>query len=199
MQLTAVFESWHIGDGNYPPLHRGQRVRLSFELEASNLAVAPTAAGPRLEHLGNAKYRGVGRALRVYRGEESITVIEADGFRFYVNRSVTEKLNAGASVEFAGTLLLDHYLWVEFLPRYSDAPDLFYNLRVTRILRVSVPERFVTRHSRGKALPTRVGCEAFEDVEDIETMEGQRFDEEFYVVDFDTTGLEHADIPRTFQ
>ena len=154
MQLTAVFESWHIGDGNYPPLHRGQLVRLSFELEASNLAIAPVAAGARFEHRGNAEYRGVGRVLRVYRGEASIAVIEANGFRFYVNGPVAENLAAGASVEFAGTLLLDHYLWVEFLSRYSDPPDLFYNLRVTRILRVSVPERFIARHSRGKALPT---------------------------------------------
>ena len=40
--LTAVFESWHIGNGNYPPLRRGEQVNLSFEIEP--LAIDPLAA-----------------------------------------------------------------------------------------------------------------------------------------------------------
>jgi len=45
MEIAAIFESWHIGDGNYPPLHRGQRVRLSFELIPQRIE-APHPAAP---------------------------------------------------------------------------------------------------------------------------------------------------------
>ena len=37
MNLTACFESWHIGDGNSPPLSRGDLVSLSFEVWAEEL------------------------------------------------------------------------------------------------------------------------------------------------------------------
>ena len=33
MDIVAVFQTWHIGDGNYPPLEKEQLVNLSFELE----------------------------------------------------------------------------------------------------------------------------------------------------------------------
>ena len=108
-------------------------------------------------------------------------------------------LSPGERVEFAGTLLLDHYIWVEYLHTYPDPPDLFYNLRVTRIRKVTVPERFIARHEGGKALPSRVGPADFEKVEDLATMEGQPFDEEFFVIDFDGAGLEGANLPLTFQ
>jgi hypothetical protein len=85
------------------------------------------------------------------------------------------------------------------LHTYPEPPDLFYNLRVTRIRKVGVPERFVSRHERGKMLPTRVGPADFEDVEELATMKGQRFDEEFFVIDFDDTGLDGAAIPLTFR
>jgi hypothetical protein len=35
-------------------------------------------------------------------------------------------------------------------------------------------------------------------IEELETMEGQTFDEEFYLLDLDDAGLSGADVPRTF-
>ncbi len=200
MQVTAIFESWHVGDGNYPPLSRGQLVRLSFELQPTSLAPHRGAAEPRLEHVGDAEYRGVARVLRRYQGEYNpLVVLQAGTFRFYVYSPEAAPLAPDEWVEFAGTLLLDHYIWVEYLRTYPDPPDLFYSLRVTRIRKVTVPERFVARHQHGKALPTRVGPADFEGMEGLATMEGQPFDEEFFVIDFDGTGLEGANIPLTFQ
>jgi hypothetical protein len=36
---------------------------------------------------------------------------------------------------------------------YADVPDLFYHLRVARIRKISVPDKFVSRHERGRSLP----------------------------------------------
>jgi hypothetical protein len=200
MHVTAIFESWHVPDGNYPPLSRGQLVRLSFELQPTALVSCHGPAVVRLEHQGDAEYSGVARVLRRYQGEGSpLVVLDAGALRFYVYSPEAEPLAPGDWVEFAGTILLDHYIWVEYLRTYPEPPDLFYNLRVTRIRKVAVPERFISRHERGKALPTRVGPADFEIVEELETMRGQPFDEEFFVIDFDGTGLEGIAIPITFR
>ena len=200
MDLTAVFESWHVGDGTYPPLRRDQLVRLSFELQLGHPFIPMTETTGELEHCGDAVYRGHGLVLRRYsESSPAIAVIEANNFRFYVHGTAAERAIPGTWVGFEGTLLLDHYAWVEFLGRYADPPDLFYNLRVTRIRRVTIPERFVSRGGGGKSYPTHVGPTEFGKSEDLETMEGQDFEEEFYVLDFNSKGLEPADIPRTFQ
>jgi hypothetical protein len=69
---------------------------------------------------------------------------------------------------------------------------------VVRIRRVGIPGRFVQHHARGKSYPTRVRPEEFEAVVDLETMVGQPFDEEFYLIDLDSAGLERQRIARTF-
>ncbi|HWS53171.1 MAG TPA: hypothetical protein VN228_03560 [Pyrinomonadaceae bacterium] len=49
MNLTAIFESWHVGDGNYPPLRKGQLVNLSFELEPRGVGEASDADAEELD------------------------------------------------------------------------------------------------------------------------------------------------------
>ena len=61
-----------------------------------------------------------------------------------------------------------------------------------------MPDRFVSRHDKGKSLPTRVGPADFEHVEEQAPMEGQPFDKEFDVIDFDSTGVEGTGVPLTF-
>ena len=95
-----------------------------------------------------------------------------------------------------GTLLLDYYIWVENLARYLNPPDIFFILEVTRIRKVQIPERFIHRSEKGKSGPTRVSPADFGIVIDLETMVGQKFDEEFYLVDFNE--INRRDVPRTF-
>ncbi len=202
MRLTAAFESWHIGDGTYPPLHRGKLVRLSFELLADSWTEVGSAS-PRFEHRGDGIYGGEGRVIRRYGGRFRpgsipLAVVEAGDFRFYISGTAARSLKVGRWISFEGALVLDHYVWVEFLSTYPDPPDLFYNLRV-RIRRVDIPDRFEARYPGGeKALPTLVRPPDFGSVEEIETMEGQKFDENFFIIDFDGKGLEQADVPNTY-
>jgi len=148
---------------------------------------------------GGAQYRFVGIVLRVYNddGSDAITVIEIAGFRFYINRSFGCRV--GDWVQGSGKLLLDHYIWVEFLDKYKDPPDLFYQLRVERIHTVKIPEPFIKRHSGGKSLPCSLTLSDYDtsDLREIETMEGQASDEEFYLLDLADEGLADP-VPRTF-
>ena len=111
MKLSAIFESWHIGDGNYPPLHKGQLVNLSFEVEPRTIEEASLNAPHSFEHLGDGEYRFCGDVIRVYGGvdRDTVVIFEAGEFRFYVmsyeaGRYVQDQRYCGE-----GTLLLDHY------------------------------------------------------------------------------------------
>lgn len=54
MDVTAIFEHWHLGDGNYPAFSVGDEVRLSFELDRAVVEPAPVDARPGVEHEGDA-------------------------------------------------------------------------------------------------------------------------------------------------
>ena len=200
--ITAVFENWHIGDGNYPPLHRGQLVNLSFEFEPGTLAKASLKMAKEFTHVGNAEYRFCGDVLNTYRRElgPEIIIIEADSFRFYILSQDVGRYAPADIVVGTGTLLLDHYIWVENLKEYTNPPDLFYTLRVKQIRKVQTPEQFIKRYEGGKSLPTRLAPKDYADihVEELETMEGQPFDEEFYIIDFDLAEAEKGTVRRTF-
>ncbi|HLJ45604.1 MAG TPA: hypothetical protein VKU01_06335 [Bryobacteraceae bacterium] len=199
MNLTAVFESWHLGDGNYPPLRRGQQVNLSFEIYPFETARGDANHSDSFTHLGGGSYEFKGSILRAYDDDpqEVVMIVQSGDFRFYINRPLGLKL--GDPVVGRGTLMFDHYLWVEFLDHYPDPPDLFFQLVVHRIRRVQIPERFVTRHERGKSFPASLSPTEYgeKDVTEIETMEGQSFEEAFCLVDLTQEGVSGS-IPRTF-
>jgi hypothetical protein len=201
MYVTAIFESWHIGDGTYPPLHMGQHVNLSFEVDRLEMAKTDSTAAALFESRSDASCAFVAHVLKLYEaGGETIAVLDAGAFRFYIHGPKAASVAAGDRVQGRGTLALDHYMWVEFLDRYADLPDLFYNLEVRRIRRVRIPERLIRRYAGGKTMPTTAapGEYSEQDVQELETMAGQEFDEEFYIIDFDSEGLENERLARTF-
>jgi len=185
-----------------PPLNKGQLVNLSFELEPKQTEEAGLDVPDSFEHLGEGEYRFCGTVLKVYEGDDqdTLVVIQTGDFRFYIISDKPGRYVQGRRSCGEGTLLLDHYRWVEFLDSYEDPPNLFYNFGVSRICRVHIPEKFVSRHENGKSLPTRLVTNDYcaSDVEEMSTMEGQSFDEEFYIIEFDGSGFEGRDIPRTF-
>jgi hypothetical protein len=201
MELFAVFETWHLGDGNYPAVKKGQLVNLSFEVQPDELRLAPRESRFELDHLGQGTYRFTGLVTRVYdRGDQAnpIVVIETERFRFYMHSSRSETLALGKRRHRARNLLFDHYIWVEYLSSYPDPPDLFYSLRVTDIWRFRIPERFITRSERGNAYPTWVRPEEYgpDDVSKVDVVS----DEDFvnYVIQFSDDDVLSQTVARTF-
>ncbi len=155
-------------------------------------------------HLGSAEYNFCGKVIRLYRGKmkrklfgiyipffettrPNLIIVDTGEFRFYIENPHLNRVSEGMLVSGRGTLLLDYYIWTETLHKRQNPPDIFYRLEVSRIRKVQIPERFITRHDRGKAYPTRVSPADSEDISELETMEGQKFDEEFYLIDFKET------------
>lgn len=205
MQLTAVFETWHIGDGNYPPLRKGQLVNLSFELEPHSLSKSTSLNDSKFEQIKDAEYSFAGTVLRIYPDPPSspIVVVQAGDFHFYMNSFPpgTASLGEGDACEGYGRLLLDHYIWVEFLDSYDDPPNLFYPLRLTRIRSVKIPNSLISRSEKGMSGATSCSPDVYSTsaIGDVERMENVDNDWLFYLVDFDDSTVGAARIPLTFR
>ncbi len=190
MDIVAVFQTWHIGDGNYPPLEKERLVNLSFELEEIGIAASEGKRAEEFAHTGGGFHRFRARVLRLYTGavehsDTSLFVLESRGFRFYIslNGAVPDDLRGSSVVEGTGYLVLDSYDWVQFLEWYDDPPDLFYQLRVRRIWK---PRDYASSFNP-------------ENAEEIDTMMGRAFrSEPYYVVEFTSEGVPRYPSPRTF-
>ncbi len=194
MKLIAILESWVIPDGSYPPFAVGMPVNLSFEMAVRQISIN-AAAEDSFESNGEGEYSFAGRVLAKYNGGDPLAVVEASGFRFFLEGTRAQELRPGERVQGLGSLVVDYYIWVEYVNERREAPDLFYNLGVRRIRRVQIPDSLVSRHATGKALPARVAPSEFGAITELQTMVGQEFDEEFYLLDLETTDLA---VPRTF-
>lgn len=200
MDLSAVFETWHLGDGNYPTLQKGMCVNLSFEMDADEITLTPNVSPSFFRHLGEANYEFSGSVLREYGDLEDpdrLIILECSGFKFYVTGSASKICPSGKCVHGRGTLLLDHYLWVEFLDQYADPPDLFYTLRVQRIWMNRIPDHYISRTENAMAHPTRLQYAETQpiEVEEITSDSSVRY----YVVEFSDEALDrNVSVPRTF-
>jgi len=201
MEIFAVFETWHLGDGNYPPLMNGQLVNLSFEVCPDELKPAERNAIPEFRHLGQARYEFTGTVLRAYEKDNRtspIVVIDTSHFRFYIYSVLAATFSPGDVITGRGTLLFDHYLWVEFLSSYPDPPDLFYKLRAGGIWLRRMPERFIRHSKRGIAFPTRVQPEDYDpnDIVEVDAISDENFVD--YVIQFSDSDVPDEPIVRTF-
>jgi hypothetical protein len=190
MKLTAVFEHWHLGDGNYPAFSVGDEGRLSFELGIASVDLVPADASPAFEHVRDAEYAVTARVIRLYSfgGGSPFPVFEAsDGMRFFSPASPTSDFILDSVVRLRGTLMLDHYQWVEFLGRYNDPPGLFYSVRVARIRRIVIPKRFVKRDDRSVGHPTSLSPDdyAANAYDDVQTIEESPEGPSFSLIDFE--------------
>jgi hypothetical protein len=174
VKVSAIFEGWHIGDGNYPPLRQSELVNLSFEPVPDRVTRVSASEPENMVQISGAEYQFCAKVLKVYGGDPPLTVVEAEGFRFHICRfpEKPKHFEEGDKIWGIGSLSLDCYLWVEFLHKYVDAPDLFYKLRITGIY--ESPEQ-----------------------KQVESMAQSRAAD--WLVKFDSDGVDAEPIPKTFK
>jgi hypothetical protein len=81
MKISAIFVGWHIGDGNYPPLNKGELVNLSFELAPGRVTRVSASESETIIQIDGAEYQFCAKVLKIY---DELTVVEAEGFRFHI-------------------------------------------------------------------------------------------------------------------
>ncbi len=223
LELTAIFEMWHLDDGNYPPLHKGMAVNLAFEIQPRSLSRTTSSAPLALHPLGEAEYEFVAEVIlslphglpgptraeliRLHPDQAAglaradlgpnppLAVLDSGEFRFYVEGKAARGLRSGMRLKGSGTLLLDYYVWGENCWRLASPPDLYYSLDVTRIRQVQVPDDFVKWMPGAKSLSPRLAPAHYGALSDLETMEGHEAAAAFCIVDFSESP--RKDIPKT--
>jgi hypothetical protein len=175
----------YLGDGTYPPLHRGEKVNLSFYINPAGKIITPS--GDYLfEQVKHSDYRFCGKVIRNYTDpHKQIIIIDVGNFKFYIEEfDKAFKPSVGQFISGHGTLLLDYYIWVENIRDYPDPPNLFYNFQVDSILKVAIPERFIHRHANGLSSPTSLSPDEYSvnDLKEIEDMSNDHSSTEFYLL-----------------
>jgi hypothetical protein len=171
VKISAIFESWYISDGNYPPLKKGELVNLSFEFAPDRVTRVSAGEPENMIQISGAEHQVCAKVLKIY---DELTVVEAEDFRFYIQHFLekTKHFEEGDKIWGTGILSLDHYLWVEFSHQYADAPDLFFKLKITGIY--ELPEE---KQVESMAESAATG----------------------WLVNFDSAGLDVDPISRTFR
>jgi hypothetical protein len=186
--LCATFEEWYLGDGTYPPLHKGQKVNLSFYINPVDKTITSNG-NYRFEQIKHSDYKFCGKVIRNYTDpHKQIIIIDVGDFKFYIEESDKAfKPLVGQFISGHGTLLLDYYIWVENLRDYPDPPNLFYNFQVERIWKVAIPERFIHRHANGLSSPTSLSPQDYsdKDVQEIVDMRQDHSSTEFYLLNLE--------------
>lgn len=186
--LCATFEEWYLGDGTYPPLHKGQKVNLSFYINPVDKAIISNE-NYRFEQVKHSDYKFCGKVIRNYTDlDKQIIIIDVGDFKFYIEESDKAfRPLVGQFISGHGTLLLDYYIWVENLHDYPDPPNLFYNFQVERILKVAIPERFIHRNANGLSSPTSLSPQDYndKDVQEIVNMRQDHSSTEFYLLNLE--------------
>jgi hypothetical protein len=156
---------------NYPSLKKGELVNLSFELAPGPVTRVSASEPEHVIQISGAESEFCAKVLKIY---DELTVVEAEGFRFYVQRFLekTKHFEEGDKIWGIGILSLGHYLWVESSHQHADAPDLFYNLRLTSIFELA-EEKQVESMAHSGAVDWRVN--------------------------FDSDGVSAEPIPKTFR
>ncbi len=187
MEITAVFQSWTVGDGTLSPLSKNEATVISLALYPDIFSAVDDARPEKLGCLGGSDYEFCGRVRYVI--DQRIMLVDAGGWLFSIEpvgagRSVVA---VGSRVSGVGTMVVDENWWPENV-RAKYPNELFHHVTVTRIRKVNTPEQFLSRDQSGKVTSAPGWVKhtdyAFENVAELETMEGQPFREEFYLVDF---------------
>lgn len=144
MNITAIFELWTIGDGSYPHLNLGMDVNLSFEMSLFDLRKGD--GGSYLDAIGCAEYAFGGMVTQRYEDPEPLVVVDAGAIRFFCEGPLVRLLQKGDVIRGKGTLVVDYYSWAETVDQREDPPDIFYNLVIQRIRKITIP-------SQGSKLP----------------------------------------------
>lgn len=196
--LCVTFEEWYLGDGTYPPLHRGEKVNLSFYIPTNDYRVAETQES-YFTQVKDSVYSFGGQVIRNYKESDGqLIIVDTGTLKFYMEIPGNKlSLTVRQFICGTGPLLIDYYAWVENLRNYENPPDLFYNFTVDNIRKVQIPEKFIHRHDKSVAHPSSLNPTDYSenDVIEIEDMRTDDGSTSFYLLSLKAI---NEQIPKTF-
>jgi hypothetical protein len=119
---------------------------------------------------------------------------------FYIDGSEVDLLRIGDRISGAGSLVVDYYIWAEFLKEYKDPPNLFYKLKVERLRGLYIRSQPPSMSWKNTAFSDRLRGERYSDadIREVSAMYLRESECPFYLVDLDDQDITEAIVPKTF-
>jgi len=161
--LCTIFEEWLIDDGGYPPLKKGQKVNLSFEMILHNFKIAWEEVYS-FDQIKNAEYSFSGKIIYKH---YNVIVIDTQFLKFYVetDRYNIENICVGQFIKGNGDIHFDSYVWVLGLNKYENRPNIFYNLVVEKIFEVTISKNYIVNVGNTVRFPCSLRNDKYSDNE----------------------------------
>jgi hypothetical protein len=162
LSICSTFEEWYIEDGNYPPLKKGDKVNLSFNMQIKNIEIIED----EIYNFNKIKYSEYEFSGKVIYNYSSIIIIDTNNFMFYIENKKNLDIPLNAFVKGNGKLLVDYYVWVgNYGKRGENPPDIFYNFKIDKILEINILENYIQETKNGFTLPCSLTSDYFNDTD----------------------------------
>ena len=186
LNLCVTFETWCISDGTYDPLQKGQNVNLSFYIQPEKIRKSVKNEF-YLKQEKYSDYLFCGEVICRYAEKHlKLLVIDTGYYKFFIEDHGGKSLpSPGQFVKGEGRIIADYFIWASSLDEIKNAPDIYYNFIIDRILQVNTPAKFISEDDGIVISPTSLGSSEFDDKDVVEVQD--MFDEEkwssFYLLD----------------
>jgi hypothetical protein len=182
--ICATFETWYIGEGTNSPFHKGQKVNLSFYVKPEKIRKSVKKEF-YLQQTKYSDYLFCGEVICRYTEKNlSLLVINTGYYKFFIERYRGKSSpSPGQFVKGKGQIILDYFIWAETLQKIDNAPDIYYNFKIDRILQVSVPERFKFENDEIAFSPTSIDSSEYTDDDVVEVQDMNDENGDFYLLE----------------
>ena len=136
-------------DGNYGWVQVAEFSRLAYTVNLEQVTAADSRGMFEVDEYAQCRFSGTVVTTVDAGLAGKHVVVDAAGFLFYIDlriRNLIEPPESGSWIAGTGSLKMDDFPWTERLQHIEGAPDIFRTARVTRIVRVDIPGRHVSRH-----------------------------------------------------
>lgn len=170
--LCATFETWCMIDGTYEPFQKGQKVNLSFNIKPEKIRKSVKKEF-YLKQEKYSDYLFCGKVICIYTENNlSLLVIDTGHYKFFIEGPGGKSLfSPGQFVKGKGQIIVDYFIWGESLYKIENAPDIYYDFIIDRILQVSTPEKFTAENDCISISPTSLGSSEYTDNDLVEVID----------------------------
>jgi len=161
-----------MSDGTYDPFKKGQKANLSFYIKLEKIR----KSGEKEFYLKQEKYSDYlfcGEVICSYTENNlSLLVIDTGHYKFFIEGPGEKVLFLpGQFIKGKGQIIVDYFIWGESLCKIENAPDIYYDFIIDRILQVSTPEKFTAENDCISISPTSLGSSDYTDNDLVEVID----------------------------
>jgi hypothetical protein len=194
--ICARLEPWILYEGTYPPLHKGDNVRLALAIEQAKVTkTKQTRCFFRQNRLFEYSFRGKVICNPILdinyeqSGKEDLMVIDTGGYIFFLEYfGRNYRYPIGQYLEGKGQIALDYFIWESSLSEIENAPEIYNNFLIDSILAVTIPKNILYESTDIQLTACSADATKISDEDIKEVMVTEEEYAWFYILNLSKTG-----------